>query len=210
MRRRGAHVDEGGAQIEAAQARLFGDEGVGGDLVDGGEHAAARVIARVARGRPAADELARAAAHEIDLLDLRRRTIRHRQLGDRPPGEQAADAQHEAVVLEAPVDLIGEVAEGADDVVLHHAAHGGIERLGKLVLAVADLAADGADDERGDGAGDLRVPFHLGAGERFVEHRSDAGGKSLLRARPLEHGVHACGQIGDRPRLAVEQQLLQS
>ena len=86
----------------------------------------------------------------------------------------------------------------------------GIERFGELVLAIAYLGADGADDERRDGAGDLRVLLDLGARQRLVEHRGDAGGKTLLRAGALEDGIHARGEIGDRPRLAVEQQLLQA
>ena len=97
--RRGTQKDEGVAEIDAAQRRLFGLEGLGCDLVDGGEDAAhaAVVLGGPGADRPMAHEGARAAADEEDLVDPQPLSLGECEFRHRAPGEQAPDPQHERV-----------------------------------------------------------------------------------------------------------------
>jgi hypothetical protein len=99
--------------------------------------------------------------------------------------------------------------DGAGDVGGYHAAHRRVERLRKLVLAAADLCLDRLDDEGRDRLRQLRVVVDLGLPQGVVEHAGDARREALLRARALEHEIHALAQVGERAALALKQQFLQ-
>ena len=174
--RRASEIDAMLLDIESAQARVVGVEGLAREVVDCRQEARQHhVTIRTRIGRrdirrsldgggsrlPAVDQFAGPAPDEIELVDAKLVERGEQQLALGPAREEALHLDRQAAGRQArfqpPVQLRHHVAKGVGDVGRDHAAHVRMQRLGDLACRVADLLAHGLHDKRGERGSDLLV-----------------------------------------------------
>ena len=210
------------AEVDRAQAGLVGLI----DLLDkgghGGQQATEQGVAVVRRGDfgstwrrpgPMRQQLAGAATDQVQLVHLEPAGGGEGELGHRAAGGPAPEPEHEPVadeaILEPPVDVLHEIADGAAHIVAHHDADVGVELGRQCVAARLDLGSHRTHDEGGECVGDGPVVGGLGVAQCPVERGGDAAAEARVRTRARDDFLQAGSERADLLALLFEEQLLE-